>query len=414
MTKIFYAGHLRPFKHVGHHPQFEHIQYPPPGYQFVTDAQVGARMPIRLLTSISALCRKATANGSNLIDIAKFIRSRSIRAQLSLPADVRLAFLPSMPFILGQIPWVIEIEDTTTLFAPFPRISGRRHDPRIFGTEGIYDSGFFPIVKALLQSNSCRGVICHVRSTAESIPVLFNDDKLSRKIVHIPLGIRPRQRAKVADKQDLTTILFTNSWHQAATGFYLRGGLDLLEAYSAIYSEHPRLRLILRTKLPDNLDQRYRRIIERCNVQVIDQFLSGEEIEALFSSADIYVLPSARLHVVSILQAMAYGLAIVVSDGWGIEEYVNDGRNGLIVRGRYGTCSWMDSNGMLRENYKRLFSTDAAFSRSLTAVLSSAIEDAHLRAKLGNAAIKDVETKFSVERWNFGLANAFDKALSAC
>ena len=95
----------------------------------------------------------------------------------------------------------------------------------------------------------------------------------------------------------------------------------------------------LRSKMPENLDHRYRRIIERCNVQVIDQFLSGEEIEALLSSADIYVLPSARLHVVSILQAMAYGLAIVVSDGWGIEEYVNDGRNGLIVRGRYGTYS---------------------------------------------------------------------------
>ena len=83
MTKIFYAGHLRPFRHVGHHPQFEHIQYPPPGHQFVTDAQVGARMPIRLLTSISALCRKAAANGSKLIDIAKFVRSRSIRAQRS-------------------------------------------------------------------------------------------------------------------------------------------------------------------------------------------------------------------------------------------------------------------------------------------------------------------------------------------
>jgi hypothetical protein len=35
------------------------------------------------------------------------------------------------------------------------------------------------------------------------------------------------------------------------------------------------------------------------------------------------------------------------------------------------------------------------------------------RRTLGEAARKDVETRFSIERWNLGLASAFDKALSA-
>ena len=414
MRKIFYAGHLRPFKHIGHHPQFEHVHQPPPGYQFVTERRVGLTTSIRLLKSLTELFSKAVVNGSKVMDLARFIRSRSMAAQLSFPSDISLAFLPSTPFILGQIPWVIEIEDTTTLFAPFPRISGKRYDPRIFGTNGIYDSGFFPIVKSLLQCDSCRGVICHVRSTAESIPLLFDDQRLAEKIAHIPLGIRTRHRSKAPIEKEVITILFTNSWHQASTGFYLRGGLDVLEAYSTIYSEHARLRLILRSKLPETLDHRYRQIIDRCNVQVIDQFLSREEIEALFSSADIYLLPSARLHVVSILQAMAYGLAIVVSDGWGIAEYVDHGRNGLVIPGRYGTCSWMDENGMLREDYKPLFSTDATVSNGLAEALSKLIKDQGLRTKLGDAAINDVESKFSIERWNLGLAKAFDKALSNC
>jgi len=68
---------------------------------------------------------------------------------------------------------------------------------------------------------------------------------------------------------------------------------------------------------------------------VIDQFLSEQEIEALFSSADVYLLPAARLHVVAVLQAMASGLAIIISDGWGMAEYITHGRNGLIVPGRY-------------------------------------------------------------------------------
>jgi len=412
MIKVLYGGYLRPFKHVGHHPQFEHIRYPPPGYEFVTGRHFGLRTPARLLKSISSLSWNAVANGSTLVDLMKFIRSRSLRAQLSVPSDVSLAFLPSMPFILGQIPWVIEIEDTTTLFVPFPRISGKRLHPAVFGTDSVYNSKFFPTVKALLQSESCRGIITHVRSTADSIPILFKDSTLGPKVSHIPLGIRQRLRRKLPAENDTVTILFTNSWHQASTGFYLRGGLDVLEAYSVIFSKHAHLRLILRSKLPPDLNQRYRQIIERCNVQVIDHFLSEGEMEALFSIADIYVLPSVRLHVVSILQAMTSGLAIVATDGWGVAEYIDHGRNGLIVPGRYGTCSWMDSNGMLRENYKPVFSADPTVTNGLIEALSSLIQDAEMRTNLANTGLRDIETRFSIERWNRDLAKAFDKALS--
>ena len=58
MIKVLYGGYLRPFKHVGHHPQFEHIHYPPPGYEFVTGGHFGLRTPARVLKSISSLsCR---------------------------------------------------------------------------------------------------------------------------------------------------------------------------------------------------------------------------------------------------------------------------------------------------------------------------------------------------------------------
>jgi glycosyltransferase involved in cell wall biosynthesis len=412
MVKVFFAGSLRPFKHVGRHPQFEHIHDPPPGYEFVTAGEVGGSNYTRVFKSIVSLSRDSLANGATSRDLSRFIRSRSLRAQMSLP-NAELAFLPSSPFILGQAPWVIEIEDTTTLFAPFPRINGKRVYPRLLGLDGIYDSGFFPCVKALLEDDACRGIICHVRSTAESIPVLFKNPKLADKVSCVPLGIRARPKLKAAAGKGSVTILFTNSWHQGATGFYLRGGLDVLEAFSKLYSEQARVRLVVRSKLPEDLGERYRQIIERCDVEVIEKFLSTEEIEALFDRADIYVLPSARLHVVSILQAMVYGLAVVVSDGWGIPEYVDHGRNGWIVPGRYGKVSWMDNNGMLREDYRPLFSADSIVTNRLTEALSTLIEHEDMRGTLGEAARRDVETIFSMERWNRGLASAFDKALSA-
>ena len=255
---------MRPFKHVGHHPQFEHIRHPPAGYEFVSGGKPGINMPACVVRSIAELTWAATKNGSTVAALAKFIRSRSLGAQLAVPSDVSLAFLPSMPFILGQIPWVIEIEDTTTLFVPFPRIGGKRHDPRLFGTGGIYDSGFLPAIKALLQSESCRGIITHVKSTADSISTLFDDPTLGNKIFHIPLGTRQRVTCKTPEPNGPVTILFTNSWHQGSTSFYLRGGLDVLEAYAVVFPEYPGSRLVLRTKLPPDLDQRYRRLIDRC------------------------------------------------------------------------------------------------------------------------------------------------------
>jgi glycosyltransferase involved in cell wall biosynthesis len=411
MKEVFYAGRLRPFKHVGQHPQFEHIHIPPPGYRFTTSGPIQVANYVRVMRSIVKLSRDSLTNGSTVKDLFRFIDSRSVRAQMCLPA-ADLVFLPSTPFILGQAPWVIEIEDTTTLFAPFPRVQGKRVNPRLLGLDGVYDSGFYPAVKALLESDNCRGIICHVASTANSIPILFKNPKLAEKISHIPLGIAPRPERDSSVREEVITLLFTNSWHQGATGFYLRGGLDLLEAYSKLHSEHPRIRLIIRSKLPDDLDHRYRRIIKQCNVEVIDRFLPVNEIEALFSSADIYVLPSARLHVVSILQAMAYSLAIVASDGWGIKEYIDDGRNGLIVPGRYGTCSWMDNNGMLKEDYRPLLSANVTFANALTDALSTLINDKEMRRHLGQTGRRDVEAKFSIQQWNSGLANAFNRALA--
>jgi glycosyltransferase involved in cell wall biosynthesis len=407
--KIFFAGHLRPFKHVGRHPQFEHIHNPPAGYEFVTESQSSSPKS-RTFKSLIKLCRDALANGSTSKDLSRFIRSRSLRSQMSFP-DTVLAFLPSTPYIFGQTPWVIEIEDTTTLFAPFPRINGKRVYPRLLGLDGIYDSGFFPAVKALLENKSCRGIVCHVRSTAESIPILFGNPNLAEKVSHIPMGIQVPPSQKNRTNAHTVTLLFTNSWHQGATGFYLRGGLDVLEAYSMLYSEYKNLRLIVRSKLPDDLDRRHRQIIECCNVTVIDQFLPAEEIRSLFENSDIYLLPSARLHVVSILQAMAHGLAVVASDGWGISEYIDHERNGLIVAGRYGETSWMTPGGMLMEDYRPLLKATPKVAGALRDLVAMLINEPDRRQTLGETARKDTETRFSLESWNLGLARVFDRAL---
>ncbi len=404
--KVFFPRYLPVFGILRTHPQF-HLttDNPPPGYEFVYTCSGALHGATRCVDSAVKLFLSAVRNGAKPFNVMKFVWTRGIWSQFQIPTNVRLAFIPSWPYILGQIPWVIEIEDTINLFEPF--IKGGW---KTCSTE-IVDDPYYPAIKALLESDSCRGIVCHVKSTAESIPLLFNNDALRKKTIHLPLGIQlppaPKWRG-----DNVIQILFTNNWHQGFGGFYSRGGIDLLEAFLILASKYSNIQLILRTALPPDLDSRYLKIIESCPVEVVDQFLTTEDMQSLMSNADIYMLPAARIHVVSILEAMAHGLALVVSDGWGITEYVEHGRNGIVVPGRYGRCSWIDKKGMLRMNHRPIFSSDPFVVSGLVNSLSALIEDRNLRQRLGQADRRDIETRFSMDNWTRGLAKAFDQALS--
>jgi glycosyltransferase involved in cell wall biosynthesis len=252
-----------------------------------------------------------------------------------------------------------------------------------------------------------------MRSTAETLPGLFGSEAIARKVSYAPLGVRLPKRWQPQDDGDTVNLLFTNSWHQNPDGFFLRGGLDVLEAFRILHARYPQLRLTLRTALP-RMDERYYRIIEKCWVRVIDGFAPAPRMDELQRESHVYLLPAARIHIVSVLQAMSYGQAVVVSDGWGMDEYVADGVNGLVVPGRLGKVSWMDRRvGLLREDYRPMRAADPVVVDGLVAAVSRLVEDRGLRRRLGRAARRDVETKDTLDRWNAALKAAFDRARAA-
>jgi glycosyltransferase involved in cell wall biosynthesis len=134
-------------------------------------------------------------------------------------------------------------------------------------------------------------------------------------------------------------------------------------------------------------------------------------MDDLLAGSHIFLLPSARVHIVSVLQAMSFGLAVVASDGWGFDEILQHERNGLVVRGRYGKASWADwEAGCLREDYKPMCKTDPTVVEGLVEAVSRLVEDRMLRRRLGLTARRNVEADHSMERWNAGLKAALDRA----
>src|SRR5262249_19636179 len=206
-------------------------------------------------------------------------------------------------------------------------------------------------LRKLLEADNCKGIITHVRSTAESLPTLFGSEMIGQKTSYVPLGVKPPERWQQHEDEEHLDLLFTCSWHQYPESFVLRGGLEILDAFDIVRERYPQMRLTLRTGLP-SLSNRYHRILEKGWVRIVNRYLPPKEMDALLRKSHVFLLPAARIHVVSLLRAMAFGQVVVASDGWGIEEYVAHGRNGLIVKGRYGKVSWMDEKtGLLREDY---------------------------------------------------------------
>jgi glycosyltransferase involved in cell wall biosynthesis len=436
---VEFAGWMPVFERFGdcgRHPLFAHAATPPEGYRFVSSdprqAPAGrwdrlrracwkplraAGMMLhhafqhgfwrwsRTLLDAGRFFWALVRKGYPLGDAARFVHSRHFGSQVMLPRS-GLVFLTSVPFTYGQNPWAIEIEDSTTLFYPYLR-NGETDsgDPRALS--------YFGMVKELLESPRCRAIVTHVRSTAESLPTLFQSETIAKKVFHIPLGVELPRRPVRQMRDETINLLFTNSWHQEAKSFYLRGGLDVLEAFAVLRERYPQLRLVLRSSLPD-LPRRYMRMLLRGDVQVLGNFLSARQMDALQRRTHIYLLPSARVHIVSLLQAMAYGQAVIASDGWGFAEHVEHGRNGLVVPGRHGKTSWLDERGgLLREDYRPMFRPDPVIVEGLVESVSRLVEDSKLRRRLGKQARADVAARHSVAQWNERLKAVFDQVTHA-
>jgi glycosyltransferase involved in cell wall biosynthesis len=449
---VEFAGWLPIFEfsgNCGRHPQFKHTAEPPAGYRFSCSGPLRRPLPapadrglaglfagvcrvvlalwavlrpllalfrpgagcslrgrLRVLAAIVRLYVTLRRSGGRLIPVLRFLQSRHFQSQLLLGDYRGLVFLTSMPYTYGQNPWVLEIEDPTTLFYPLIQNGGT------FDLD-LARSPYFPIVKALLESDQCKGILTHMRSTARMVPTLFGSEIIRKKVSYAPLGVPLPGRWQRHAETEHVNLVFINSWCQVPSNFCLRGGLDVLEAFGILRERYPQLRLTLRTHLP-GLAEHYHHILERGWVRVIDRFLAADEMDRLLAESHIFLLPAARVHIVSLLQAMSYGLAVVASDGWGIAEYIDHERNGVIVKGRYGKVSWADEEaGLLREDYDPMGSADPVVVQGLVEAVSRLVEDRRLRRRLGLTARRDVQTQYSLEGWNRALKQAFDRALSS-
>lgn len=284
--------------------------------------------PARVLALLPSLRMWAEGAGAERrAAIADFLVHRLPYSLYAAP-DADVAFHHTVPFALDGSPWLFHLEHPNMVAAPmvtYPTAVLRPGDDQV------------SLLRDRLLDPACIGVFTHIRETKRRLDRLIDVPAVAAKTAYIRLGIdlapahRPVRAPAV--RRRTTTLLFTNSL--ARDNFHVRGGPDVLRAFLDLHGRYGNTRLLMRSGLPEAGAER---LIGRSRrhpaVTWITDRLSDADIDALYTDADLFLLPSGLLHAVSILRALRAGLALVASDVYGVDEFVRHGINGVVVPGR--------------------------------------------------------------------------------
>ncbi len=293
----------------------------------------------------------------------------------------------------GNLSWVLELLDDTP-----------------YGLTGYNYYLFKKNIKKIeqiLAKDNCKQIICTNKAALRMMNNFFSKE-IRKKLVLVYRSFKnPSFIRKIKTKGPLR-ILFMGSINNP-DDFYIKGGLEAVETFEKIKGDS---KLILKCKIPEELRER---ILKNKNIIVIDQKISEDEIDKLYISSDIFLMPS-HTFMGSITRAMSFGLPIITLDTFATEDYVKHNHDGIIIKKSDKIRAYNHETypTNLRDNafIKQIKNIDSRVIADLVTSLSLLIEDSSLRRKLGRNALKSVTEEYSLDKRRKLLKTVFDNAIS--
>jgi glycosyltransferase involved in cell wall biosynthesis len=267
-------------------------------------------------------------------------------------------------------------------------------------------------VRRLLMQEKCRRIVFWSRAGLGTLVKYgcVHDEAFLRKATVVYPAVRAVPEELIRFNDGDVNLLFTGD-------FFRKGGVNVLDAFERLRKKYPGVTLNLCCdeqidfKTPNTaLRAQY---LEKARttpgVNWLGRIKRDDLIHHVLPRTDVYLLPTyAETFGFSILEAMAFGIPVVATNVFAIPEIVDHGSTGLLI-----DTSGFDLKRMCRgyvidaiPSSFRAYVTDALYAH-----LSSLIESAALRRRLGMEAVRVASTKFSFATRNAHMLNIYREAI---
>ena len=368
---------------------------PPPGYRFAVPSgawDCGLRALMR-----SDFAYHAIASRLDRLLPLHLLKSRLDGLFRSPSAEAGLTYAVNH-LVTRDEPWVAFLECAT---APAGFTAARLRDRR-------------SLVEDAFASPNCRRVITWSELTRRSILESLDCSRFGGKIEVVRFAPPARPRFESARRSGRLRLLFLGTAN-APGAFNIRGGREVLEAFTALAQRYPNVELVVRSELPPGVRSRYR---GHPRVLFAEGVLTAEELDGLYRSSDVFLFPAYYSPWMTTLEAMSYGLPVITTNVYANPEMVQDGVSGFVVAAPaipLWSGSFAPPNTAKDPEYERAIRLpEPEITRGIVDRVGRLIDDPRLRESMGRAARARVENgPYSPGERNRALARIFDEAMDS-
>lgn len=186
------------------------------------------------------------------------------------------------------------------------------------------------IVAFLATRKNCRHLIfvseASKKSFFSTVDYGAKANRLLEKksIVIYPIPLEGQKAISPKKRSGPLRLLFPGT-------FYMKGGLEVVNAYERIRKEYDDVELTVITALHMLRDSDRNRMSSISGLQLMDAKLNEKEMAEIYHAHDVLVLPTYREGFGLVLvEALSWGMPIICTDQYATREMVCDGENGYL------------------------------------------------------------------------------------
>lgn len=365
------------------------ISNPPEGYEVISTKIKKSKL-YKLFSKISFLKRIYRI----FIRIGNPILKQALETKNDkISKDFNLILSPGRIFLKENPPHIVDIVDKITA------LSG--NDLNL-----LYKNK--KLIENALCSKSCKRIICWTNACKRDFEEFFNNPVINSKLVVVNFAKPSPIINKI--KHKTFNLLFVGSINNPED-FLIKGGLESIYAFSNLTKKYSNLNLYIKCKVPEKIKKK---VSHLKNLHIIEKIISDEELNNLYKQSDIFLAPSHNISGLAPIEAMSFGLPVIVLDTWASDEIVTNNYNGLIVNKSklipYDKKIYLDIRN--KKFLKMIENPDPVVISELSDKIITLMENPKLCSQLGKNAKKlTVNGKFSLPVRNKKLKTIFDEAL---